>query len=105
MQDYNRNLFGEIERLVKIKILDKEYEVPDKLELLRVFQFLEFQIDYARLCWNGSCHRCIVSYQGKPNKEGKPSDQKLEAMSCRLKCFENISLTKLPPTIKAAEKI
>jgi hypothetical protein len=91
--DYNRNLFGNIERFIKIKILDKEFEVPEKLELLRVFQFLDFQIDYARLCWNGSCHRCTIQYENK--------DQKLEAMSCRLKCSENMKLTKLPPTIKA----
>jgi NADH dehydrogenase/NADH:ubiquinone oxidoreductase subunit G len=91
--DYNRNLFGEIERFIKIKILGKEYEVPEKLELLRVFQFLDFTIDYARLCWNGSCHRCMISYEGKDGK-------KLEAMSCRLKCSENMQLTKLPATIK-----
>jgi NADH dehydrogenase/NADH:ubiquinone oxidoreductase subunit G len=99
MENYNRNLFGEIEKLIKIKILDKEYEVPDKLELLRVFQFLDFTIDYAKLCWNGSCHRCIVHYEGDKRTssiQGKPS----EAMSCRLKCFENMKLTKLPPTIK-----
>lgn len=93
--EYDRNLFGEIERFVAVKIVDKEYSVPDRLELLRVFQFLDFSIDYARLCWNGSCKRCIVSFSGKD-----PAAKSGEALSCRLKSFEGICLTKLPPTIK-----
>jgi len=97
--NYDKNLFGEIERFVKIRILDKEYEVPDKLELLRVFQFLDFSIDYARLCWNGSCKRCIVSYDSGSTSEGKSG----EALSCRLKSFEGISLKKLPTTIRDFE--
>lgn len=99
MENYNRSLFGEIEKLVKIKILEKEYEVPDRLELLRVFQFLDFSIDYAKLCWNGSCHRCIVHYEGDKRTTSQ-SSKSSEAMSCRLKCFEGMKLTKLPPTIK-----
>ncbi len=98
--EYDRNLFGEIKKFIKIQILDKEYEVPDRLELLRVFQFLDFSIDYARLCWNGSCKRCVVKYRNdQTSKEG-------EALSCRLKSAEGTCLTKLPPTIKpkAAEK-
>lgn len=92
MVDYDKNLFGEIERFVSSKILDTDYQVPDKLEMLRVFQFLEFTIDYARLCWNASCQRCYIEYQ----KDGK----KHRALACRVKSFEGMELTKLPPTIK-----
>jgi hypothetical protein len=90
--NYDRNLFGEIERFIKIKILDQEYEIPDRLELLRVFQFLDFSIDYARLCWNGSCKRCIVTFEQK-GKRG-------EGMSCRLKSCEGMSIQKLPAAIR-----
>ncbi len=90
--NYDRNLFGEIERFVKIKILDREYEVPEKLELLRVFQFLDFNIDYARLCWNGSCLRCHVNVDAPQKKDN--------ALSCRLKSCDGMILTKLPATIK-----
>ena len=90
--DYNRNLFGTIDRFIKIKILNEEFEIPDKLELLRVFQFLDFTIDYARLCWNGSCKRCIVTF----DQAGK----KNEAMSCRLKSCEGMHITKMPAAIK-----
>ncbi len=90
--DYNRELFGIIEKFIEMKILDKDYKVPDRLELLRIFQFLDFNIDYARLCWNGSCKRCIVSFEQK----GKT----FEAMSCRLKSSEGVAITKIPPTIQ-----
>lgn len=92
--EYDRNLFGEIQKFIKIRILDSEYEVPDRLELLRVFQFLDFSIDYARLCWNGSCKRCVVKFENLQNgKEG-------ESLSCRLKSSEGLCLSRLPPTVK-----
>lgn len=91
-KDYNKQLFGEIERFIQMKIDGKNYEVPDKLELLRVFQFLDFTIDYARLCWNGSCHRCNIGFE--------VNGKKGEGMSCRMKSFEGVCVTKLPPTIK-----
>jgi len=92
--DYDRNLFGEIEKFVTIEILGKSYQVPEKLELLRVFQFLDFSIDYARLCWNGSCQRCVVEYQTGDKAK------KLESLSCRLKSSESMCLSRLPGTIK-----
>lgn len=95
--DYDRNLFGEIERFIKLKIVDTEYEAPDKLELLRVFQFLDFTIDYARLCWNGSCHRCVIQFVGK-----KPGEI-CEALACRMKSFDQMHIEKLPSTIKPSE--
>lgn len=97
--DYDKNLFGTIERFVTVRILDKEYKVPDRLELLRVFQFLDFSIDYARLCWNGSCKRCIVTFESSKTGDSKAG----EALSCRLKSFEGICLSRLPSTIKVEE--
>jgi len=90
--EYDQNLFGKIERFVQIEILGQGYEVPDKLEMLRVFQFLDFQIDYARLCWNASCQRCFIDYE----KNGKP----FRALSCRIKSFEKMKVTKLPSAIR-----
>ena len=63
--DYDRELFGEITKFVEIEIKGHRYQVPDQLELLRVFQFLNFSIDYARLCLNASCQRCFIQYEKK----------------------------------------
>jgi NADH dehydrogenase/NADH:ubiquinone oxidoreductase subunit G len=92
-KDLDENLYGKIERFVKIKIMDKEYEVPEKLEMLRVFQYLEFDIDYSRLCWNGSCQRCMITFE----EDGK----RRQTLCCRKKSFEGMEVQKLPATIKA----
>ncbi len=92
MTDYNKELFGTIERFITLTIKGKTYKVPDKLELLRIFQFLNFHIDYARLCWNGSCKRCIVGF----DQNGKA----FEAMSCRLKSAEKMVVHRLPPSVQ-----
>jgi len=92
--EYDRNLFGEIERFVKIKILDREYEVPDRLELLRVFQFLDFHIDYARLCWNASCQKCFVEVEREGSRQ--------RVLACRTKSQESMTIASLAPTIKAS---
>jgi len=90
--DYDKNLFGEIERFIKVRIENEEYEVPDKLEMLRVFQFLDFQIEYARLCWNASCQRCHIDFM----KNAKA----VKGLSCRVRSFEGMEVTKLPSAVK-----
>jgi len=95
-KDYDERLFGHIERFIDLDINGVKHEVSDRLELLRVFQFLEYQIDYSRLCWNGSCQRCFVSYEGKGRTQ--------QGLACRTKSFEGMCIKKLPNTIKPPEK-
>ncbi|MGA0162625.1 MAG: hypothetical protein ACO3LE_00040 [Bdellovibrionota bacterium] len=90
--DYDRELFGEITKFVEIEIKGRQYQVPDQLELLRVFQFLNFSIDYARLCWNASCQRCFIEYEKK--------SKSFKALSCRTKSFEAMKITQLPDAIR-----
>ncbi len=53
--------FRPYERLVKIKLLKKTVEVPEKNSLLRCFQFLSPEtIPYGRFCWNQDCQYCRV---------------------------------------------
>lgn len=88
----DRNLFGDIEKLVSISVLEQTYQVPDRLEMLRVFQFLDYEIDYSRLCWNASCQRCFIGYE-KLNKKTK-------ALACRTRAFEGMRVTQLPSAIR-----
>ena len=54
--------FRPYERLVKIRLLKKTVEVPEKNSLLRCFQFLSPEtIPYGRFCWNGDCKNCFVT--------------------------------------------
>ncbi len=56
-------VFRPYERLVKITVKGREYEVPDGNMLLRAFQFLAPDtIPYGRFCWNEECQYCRVTY-------------------------------------------
>jgi NADH dehydrogenase/NADH:ubiquinone oxidoreductase subunit G len=90
--EYDRELFGEISRFVEIQVDDETFKVPDQLELLRVFQFLNFSIDYARLCWNASCQRCFIEYE--------KNSKNIKALSCRTKSFEGMKIKSLPEAVR-----
>lgn len=91
-EEYDRQLFGEIESFCDITVEGVVYRVPEKLELLRVFQFLDFEIDYSRLCWNATCQRCFIDYLRK--------EKSFRALSCRTRSFEGMVIEKLPSTIR-----
>ena len=56
-------IFRPFEKLVRITVEGREYEVPDSNTLLRVFQFLAPDtVSYGRFCWNEDCQYCRVSY-------------------------------------------
>ncbi len=57
-------------RLVKIKVLGKTVEVPEKNLLLRAFQFLcPEPISYGRFCWNQDCQYCRCKVKGLDGRE------------------------------------
>jgi len=56
-------IFRPFEKLVKITVKGREYEVPDSNTLLRAFQYLAPDtVPYGRFCWNEECQYCRVSY-------------------------------------------
>jgi hypothetical protein len=72
-------LFRPYDRLVKISVKGKEFEVPDNNMLLRCLQYLAPDtIPYGRFCWNEDCQYCRVTYD---LGEGTP---RRVALSCKL---------------------
>ncbi len=72
-------LFKPYERLLKVTILGKEFEVPEANMLLRAMQYLAPEaIAYGRFCWNEECQYCRVGYD---MGEGTPTRT---ALSCKL---------------------
>ncbi len=56
-------IFRPFEKLVKIAVKGREYEVPEANTLLRAFQYLAPDtVPYGRFCWNEECQYCRVSY-------------------------------------------
>ena len=82
------------ERLIRIVVLGKVLEVPEKNLLLRQLQYVSEDVGMGRYCWNAECRYCEVSYQ-------RPGDDTEHAgLACRLRGFEGMRLTKLAAEVR-----
>ena len=72
-------LFRPFEKLVKIVIAGKEFEVPEGNMLLRAFQYLSPEdVAHGRFCWNEECQYCRVHFDLGPDTADRV------ALSCKL---------------------
>jgi hypothetical protein len=82
------------ERLVRIVVLGKVIEVPEKNLLLRQLQYVAEDVGMGRYCWNAECRYCEVSYT-------RPDDAtEHTGLACRLRGFDGMRLTKLAPEVR-----
>jgi hypothetical protein len=89
----NPELLEPYQRLIRIVILGRVFEVPENNLLLRQMQYLADDIGYGKYCWNAECRYCEISY----TKDGGPE---LQALACRLKGQEGMVITKTAPEIR-----
>lgn len=83
--------FRPYQRLVRIKVMGKMVEVPEKNMLLRCFQYLSPEtIPYGRFCWNQECQTCKVSYE-LPGRQ----DSGRSVLSCKIVVAEGMEVTEL----------
>jgi hypothetical protein len=88
-------LFRPFTRLVKITILDKQFEVPENNPLLRCLQYLAPEaVSYGRFCWNEDCQYCRVAFD---RGEGT---QSRAAISCKLMAEEGMRISEVSTEIK-----
>jgi NADH dehydrogenase/NADH:ubiquinone oxidoreductase subunit G len=88
-------VFRPYERLVKITVKGKQYEVPDGNMLLRAFQFLAPEtIPYGRFCWNEECQYCRVTYD-----RGEGTSQHV-ALACKLMVQDGMRIVDSAAEIK-----
>jgi hypothetical protein len=89
------SLFRPYDRLVRIEILGKDFDVPDSNPLLRCFQFLAPEnISYGRFCWNEDCQYCRVIYD---MGEGTPVRS---AISCKLMVQDGMRIREVSTEIR-----
>jgi hypothetical protein len=88
------DLYEPYEKMVRIVILGRVFEVPENNVLLRQMQFVAPDIGSGRYCWNAECRYCEVSYRPRA---GAPETA---ALACRLKGHEGIEVTQAATEIK-----
>ena len=88
-------LFRPYEKLIKITILGREFEVPEGNMLLRGLQYLATDgISYGRFCWNEDCQYCRVVYD---MGEGT---QRRAAMACKLMVKEGMRVLEIAQEVR-----
>lgn len=88
-------LFRPFDKLIKIQLGDKVFEVPEGNMLLRCMQYLSPEdISYGRFCWNEECQYCRVSVD---TGEGT---QTRTALSCKLMVQEGMRVTEMAQEIR-----
>ena len=95
--DEKTRLYGNVTRLIKITIEGEEYEVPDQLELLRCYQYLDFSIAYENFCWNASCENCAAQMLLK----GKPEAR---VLCCQIPAEDGMVIPQLPKGVSRRAK-
>jgi hypothetical protein len=86
--------FRHYEHLVKIKVLGKTVEVPEKNTVLRCFQFLSPQtVPYGRFCWNQDCQYCRIMAKLPDD------DQAREMLSCKFIVMAGMEISELSPEL------
>ena len=85
--------------MVKIKVLGKTVEVPDRNSVLRCFQFLSpGTIPYGRFCWNQDCQYCRIMVKLPDD------DQAREMLSCKFIVMAGMEITELSDELKLCLK-
>ena len=87
------SLLEPYQKLIRIVVLGKAFDVPENNLLLRQMQFVAEDIGYGKYCWNAECRYCEVSY----TKDGGAEQQ---ALACRVKGLQGMVVTKAALEIK-----
>lgn len=88
------DMYEPYSRLIKIVVLGKAFEVPENNLLLRQLAYVAPDIASGKYCWNAECRYCEIEYRRGPG------GQVLPALSCRIKGFEGMQVTKIAFEIK-----
>ena len=88
-------MFRPFDKLIKISLAGKEFDVPEGNMLLRAMQYLSPQeVACGRFCWNEECQYCRVSFD---LGEGTPVRA---ALSCKLMVQEGMRITEMAQEIR-----
>jgi hypothetical protein len=83
------DVYRPFEKLIRIVILDRAFDVPENNLLLRQMQYVAPDIGYGQYCWNGECRNCEISYRAGEN------GAELAALACRIQGLPGMRVTKL----------
>jgi hypothetical protein len=82
------------ERLIRIVVLGRVLEVPEKNLLLRQLQYVSEDVGMGRYCWNAECRYCEIHY----TRPDDPAEH--VGLACRLRGFDGMRITKVAAEVQ-----
>ena len=89
----NSEVYGYYEKLLRVTVLGKQFEMPENNTILRGLQFAVPQmIPLGRFCWNGDCRTCLVTVRyGAEDSLG---------LACQMDVRDGMFVTSVSPEIQ-----
>jgi hypothetical protein len=87
------DLLEPYQKLIRIVILGRVFQVPENNILLRQMQFVAADIGSGRYCWNAECRYCEVEYT-------RGDGPATPALACRIKGVEGMRVTRCATEIR-----
>ncbi len=85
-------IFNKYERLIKVTIEGREFDVPENDSILRCLQYLDMEgVSLAELCWNGDCLDCKVTISTASGKK--------RVLACRTDVEAGMTIAEISPQI------
>ena len=95
MTEKDLTFYEPFERLVKVTIEGRTFEVPENNILLRCVQYIvDEEVVPGRFCWNNECGNCEMSLQLGSDSQTR------RARGCQTEVDDGMTLTELTPELK-----
>jgi hypothetical protein len=82
------DLYEPFDKLIRIVILGRVFEVPENNLLLRQMQYVAPDIGMGKYCWNAECRYCEIEYCREGGTTPTP------ALACRVSGLAGMRVTK-----------
>lgn len=90
------NIYRSYSRLVRIRVGDRWFEVPENNILLRCFQYIAPEVPYGPFCWNGDCENDRICFR-PPGAEASRM-----GLSCQVMVKDGMEIDEISPDLARA---
>ena len=87
-------IYRPFSKLVRIRILDRWFEVPENNILLRCFQYVAPSVPYGPFCWNGDCENDRIRCKEAGSAQVRP------ALACQTLVKEGMEIEWISPDLQ-----
>jgi len=87
------DVYEPYDRLIRLLVLGRGFDVPENNLVLRQLQFVAPDIGYGQYCWNAECRNCEMVY-----RQGAAAEA--AGLACRIKGVPGMRIVKVAPEMR-----